>query len=152
MRVLSRDLVCPSCHTVYSSQDGILDLRPVGLRVAVEEGDWEKHWSAASQESNSQRFFSFYRRAVFARTVRHFLDHYFPESGFFLEAGAGTSETSMLVSKHGGKRILAALDLIPAVLNCTHPVMDIRIAGDIFHLPFGAGTIDGCNGPQKLDR
>lgn len=131
-RSLSEAFDCASCGTSHSTGDGIFDLRPADIRGRNDEQDWEKHWSKEFQESSSQRFFSFYRKAIFARTVRHFLDGSFPKSRFFVEAGAGTSETSMLVSKHGGERVLAALDLIPAVWRQSHPVMDVR--GDIFRL------------------
>jgi len=140
---LAPEFSCKACASSYQPNGGVLDLRPPEIRGRAEERDWSKHWSDEFQKSNSQRFFSFYRKAVFARTVRHFLDGYFPQEGVFVEAGAGTSETSMLVSKHDGKRTLVALDLIREVLALSHPVMDVRVAGDIFRLPFQTNSLDG---------
>jgi ubiquinone/menaquinone biosynthesis C-methylase UbiE len=111
--------------------------------VKQEEIDWAKHWGQDKQRSFSQRFFSWYRKAVFARTVHYFTGRYFPTEGVFVEAGCGTAETSMRVDKHGGRRQLVALDLILPVLEHAHPVMDVRTAGDIFRLPFLDSSIDG---------
>lgn len=104
---------------------------------------WSEHWSAGNQSSLAQRFFGVYRRNVFARTVRYFTEKYFPSSGLLLEAGSGTSETSMLMDKRGGGRKLIALDIVLPVVERSHPVMDVRVCGDIFHLPFPNNSIDG---------
>jgi SAM-dependent methyltransferase len=108
-----------------------------------EEIDWTEHWSDEKQHSASQRFFSLYRKAVFARAVAHFVGRYLAQEGLLIEAGSGTSETSMLIDKRGGKRVLAALDLIQPVLERCHPVMDLGICGDIFALPFQDSSVDG---------
>ena len=125
-------------------QASVLDLRPSG-RTAV-QGDqdaWSDHWSDEKQASLVQRFFSWYRKAVFARTVAHFVGRYFPERGVFIEAGCGTSETSIRINKRGGACTLVALDLIIPVLEQCNPVMDVRIGGDIFRLPFADDSVDG---------
>ena len=111
--------------------------------VRPEQLDWLKHWSRENQANVAQRFFSFYRKAVFARTVRHFLSTYFPPSGVFLEAGSGTSETSMRIDKLNGARTLLALDIVLPVLQQCHSIMDMRVCGDIFHLPFREDSLDG---------
>jgi SAM-dependent methyltransferase len=135
-------LLC-SCGVSYPNLDGIFDLRPPVDAQKPEEVDWSKHWSQANQQSLAQQFFSFYRKAVFARTVEHFVGRYFPPAGVFLEAGCGTAETSMRINKNGGARTLVALDLIRPVLEHCHPIMDVRICGDIFHLPFRENGLDG---------
>lgn len=113
------------------------------IEGAESRSAWSDHWSADRQESLSQKFFSFYRKAVFARTVRHFVNNYFPAKGVFIEAGSGTSETSMLIDKCGGSRTLIATDIVHPVLRDCHPVMDVRVCGDIFGLPYADGSIDG---------
>jgi SAM-dependent methyltransferase len=120
----------------------VADLRSPAQRER-DEAAWSQHWSEENQRSTSQRFFSFYRKAVFSRTVRFFIDRYFPSSGVFVEAGSGTSETSLRIDKHGGTRLLVAIDIIPPVLDRCHPIMDVRVCGDIFSLPFRADSIDG---------
>ena len=80
---------------------------------------------------------------MFARTVRHFVDRYLAREGVLVEAGSGTSETSILLAPRRPERTLVALDLIPAVLERCVPIMDVRVAGDIFRLPFTDGSVDG---------
>lgn len=105
--------------------------------------DWSEHWSEGKQKSLSQKFFSFYRQAVFARSVAYFVDRYFSESGVFVEAGCGTAETSMRIDKRRGQRKLVAVDIVQPVLKDCHPVMDERVCGNIFHLPFADDSVDG---------
>jgi SAM-dependent methyltransferase len=104
---------------------------------------WSEHWSNDRQRSIAQRFFSFYRKAVFARTVRYFTGRYFPAQGLFLEAGSGTSETSLRIDKGGNRRKLIAVDIVPSVLKGCHPAMDCRVCGDLFQLPFQDDSVDG---------
>jgi SAM-dependent methyltransferase len=104
---------------------------------------WSDHWSEDNQQSAAQKFFSFYRKAIFARTVQYFVDKYFPEDGVFVEAGSGTSETSMRIDKAGGSRKLTAVDIVHPILMRCHPAMDFRVCSDIFSLPFRDGSVDG---------
>jgi SAM-dependent methyltransferase len=136
-------LECPACHLSFPIVKGVTDLRPPGTRDRAETLDWSEHWSDDKQQSAAQRFFSFYRKAIFARTVAYFAGKYFPPAGVMVEAGSGTSETSQRIDKCGGRRTLVALDLIPSVLERCDPVMDIRICGDIFKLPFCSNSLDG---------
>ena len=113
------------------------------LDGAESQNAWTEHWSDDRQQSISQRFFSFYRKAVFARTVRYFINRYFPTEGIFVEAGSGTAETSMRIDKCGGARKLVATDIVQPVLRQCHPVMDSRVCGDIFTMPYADNSIDG---------
>ncbi len=125
--------------------DGIADLRPArrAQREQPEELAWSQHWSDRHQHSWSQRFFSFYRKVVFARSVRYFLNSYFPRRGVFVETGSGTSETSIRIDKCGGARTLVAVDLVLPVLRKCASIMDVRVCGDIFRLPFRDCSLDG---------
>jgi SAM-dependent methyltransferase len=134
-------LECRQCTAVYALQDGIPDFRVGSSQLAAD--DWTDHWTDARQQTAVQRFFSWYRKAVFSRTVRYYCHRYFPPQGIFLEAGSGTSETSMRLDRLGGKRVFVALDIVPSVLKRCHPVMDVRLAGDIFQLPFSSNSLDG---------
>jgi ubiquinone/menaquinone biosynthesis C-methylase UbiE len=140
----SRDgvLFCRSCDATYPIINGIPDLRP-RVNEKAELVDWSTHWSDDRQRTIAQRFFSFYRKAVFARAVRHFIDRYFPPAGVFVEAGAGTSETSMRLNKRNGSRLLVAVDIVLPVLHRCHPIMDVKVCGDIFHLPFREESVEG---------
>ena len=135
---------CRQCQAAYPVVSGVLDLRPPHCGAASEqmEAAWSQHWSDDKQRSASQRFFSVYRKAIFARTVAHFVNRYLPRGGVLVEAGSGTSETSLRIDKSGG-RTLVAVDLIRPVLERCHPVMDVRVCGDIFQLPFASGSLDG---------
>ncbi len=104
---------------------------------------WSKHWSHQNQQSFVQRCFSVYRKAVTARTVAWYVDRYLPQTGVLLEAGSGTSETSLRINKRGGQRRLIALDIYPPVLQACHPIMDVRLGGDIFRLPFADDSLPG---------
>ncbi|MCS6953517.1 MAG: methyltransferase domain-containing protein [Bryobacterales bacterium] len=134
-------LRCGICASEYPPEDGIVDFRVVASRSGAE--DWTDHWAEGRQSRRIQRFFSWYRKVVFSRAVQHYCDRYFAERGVFLEAGSGTSETSMRLNKFGGSRILVALDIVPSVLKRCHPIMDVRLAGDIFQLPFANSSLDG---------
>ncbi len=135
---------CQSCGTVYPARAGVLDLRPPTREsMQDDEGFWSEHWSDTRQETAVQRFFSWYRKAVFARTVQYFVGRYFVADGVLVEAGSGTAETSMRIDTNGGRRRLVALDLIPAVLSRCHPIMQFRLAGDIFRLPFADNSVHG---------
>jgi SAM-dependent methyltransferase len=136
-------LQCASCGRAYPVIDGIPDLRVSVPRAVSDMEDWSRHWSGEHQQSAAQTFFSFYRKAVFARTVAYFVNRYFPAQGLFVEAGCGTAETSMRIDKHGGARTLVALDIILPVLKHAHPIMDERVCGDIFNLPFQDNSMDG---------
>lgn len=139
----SDGLRCVGCNARVPALDGIFDLRPAETKNKPEFSDWTKHWDPSNQQLFSQRFFSFYRKAVFARSVAWFIRRYFPPAGVFVEAGSGTAETSMRIDKKDGARLLVAADIIPPVLRHCHPIMDVRIGADNFHLPFGDGSIDG---------
>jgi predicted SAM-dependent methyltransferase/uncharacterized protein YbaR (Trm112 family) len=136
-------LDCDSCGKYYRIIDDIPDLRPAAHREKDESIAWSQHWSPANQRSRAQRFFSFYRKVVFARTVQYFLDRHFPPTGVFVEAGSGTSETSMRIDKRDGARCLVATDIVLSVLSRCHPVMDVRVCGDIFCLPFRDASVEG---------
>src|SRR4029077_7048863 len=90
----NHEIECEMCRTSYPIVNGVLDLRPTSVAGRKEESDWTEHWSPEKQNTLPQRFFSFYRKAVFARAVAYFIDRYFPREGMLVEAGSGTSETS----------------------------------------------------------
>ena len=49
----------------------------------------------------------------------------------------------MRIDKRRGARTLVAVDMVLPVLKQCHPVMDVRIGGDILRLPFRSGSLDG---------
>lgn len=137
-----RVLECSSCGVAYPIVDGIVDLR-LPTKRDKDEMMWSEHWSDEQQQRISQQLFSFSRKALFSRTVRFFFNRYFPSNGVFVEAGSGTSETSILIEKHDGARTLVATDIVLPVLKRGHAIMDVRVCGDIFRLPFRESSIDG---------
>jgi ubiquinone/menaquinone biosynthesis C-methylase UbiE len=138
-----KGVACTKCSASFQVRNGILDLRPNRVGQKYEEIQWTKHWASGNQQSTSQRFFSFYRKAVFARPVASFVHRYLPPRGVLLEAGCGTAETSIRIKKENGGRTLVALDLIQPILEHCHPIMDVRVCGDFFSLPFLDNSIDG---------
>lgn len=135
--------LCAACSISYPVKDGILDTRKPSDRKKTESVDWSAHWSEEHQGGLAQKFFGWYRKAVFARTVRHFTDRYFAPSGVFVEAGSGTAETSVRMDTRGGARALVALDIVFPVLTHCDPVMDARVCADNFRLPFQDNSLDG---------
>lgn len=135
--------LCASCSSAYPITEGILDMRAATDREKAEAVDWSRHWGEEHQGGVVQKFFSWYRTAVFARTVAYFTNRYFAPAGVFVEAGSGTAETSVRMDKRGGKRVLVALDIVFPVLKMCDPVMDARVCGDGFHLPFRDDSLDG---------
>lgn len=92
-------LRCESCGDSFPVRGSVLDLRPSGrTSVQGDQDAWSDHWSAETQASFVQRFFSWCRKTVFARTVAGFVGPYFLAQGVFVEAGSGTSETSIRVN------------------------------------------------------
>jgi SAM-dependent methyltransferase len=158
LKIMDR-LACPNCHTqlimqdtafycstcgrVYPITDHVADMRLSIPRTISDLDDWTKHWSSQNQENIAQKFFSFYRKVVFARTVEYFINRYFPAQGVFVEAGCGTAETSVRIDKLSGDRTLVAVDIVMPVVKQAHPVMDVRLCGDIFQLPFLDKSVDG---------
>ncbi len=136
-------LICNCCTNSYSITNGIADLRLNSSHNKKELIEWLEHWSTSNQENLSQRFFSFYRKAVFARTVRHFTNKYFPLNGIFVEAGSGTSETSIRINKRQDARTLVAVDIALPILERCSSIMDVKLCADIFSLPFLDNSIDG---------
>lgn len=135
--------LCAACASAYPITSGILDMRAATDREKAESVDWSSHWGEEHQGGFFQKFFSFYRKAVFARTVAYFTNHYFAPEGVFVEAGAGTAETSVRMDTRGGARVLVALDIVFPVLKMCDPVMDARVCGDNFMLPFRDSSLDG---------
>ncbi len=79
------------------------------------------------------------RRFIAPATARHF-DRVFPDSGVFVEAGSGTSESSRDIPVRD--RVLVALDLSFVVLHRFN-VLPIRVQGDIQRLPLADESVSG---------
>ncbi len=135
--------ICSECSASFGISDEFIDLRPRDSASKPESHDWSEHWSDQKQKWLVQRFFSFYRKAVFSRAVRYYVDTFLAPSGLLLEAGCGTSETSMRIDKGDGERTLVAVDIVPIALTQCHPVMDVKMCADIFQLPFRGCSVDG---------
>lgn len=136
-------IACTGCGARFPMQAGVPTLIPESAGARKDAEDWSAHWAGGNQELLAQRFFSWYRHAVFAPVVAHYFREFFPERGVFLEAGCGTAETSGRIPKHDGARVLVAADLVPEVAARAHPVMDVRLSCDAFQLPFLTGSLDG---------
>jgi SAM-dependent methyltransferase len=141
-------LTCTDCQRTFpifndSTERPIINFLISDNEVQTELQDWSQHWDIEMQNSFSQKFFSIYRKTVFSRTVAYFFNRYFPKTGVFAEAGSGTSETSIYINKNHGERVLVAVDIVLPVLEKNHIVMDTRIGGDIFKMPFHNESLDG---------
>lgn len=75
--------------------------------------------------------------------MKYYTDRYFPNKGFFLECGSGTSESSSKIGKL--ERNLIALDISQEPLKIAKKIkiIDSCVCGDIFNLPFSNESIEG---------
>jgi SAM-dependent methyltransferase len=133
-------LLCDSCGRSFGISTGILDLRLDGERPDQVQA-WTDHWTPT--RGLLERLLSFYRMRVCARLVRTGFSRYMPQRGVFVEAGSGTAETSSLIEKRSGDRVLVAQDFVPDVLRMSHPVIDVCVSADIFAMPFMDSSLDG---------
>ncbi len=107
------------------------------------ETDREQQWAEYFDREGKtafQKLLSFHRRVFVSRAVRFWFNRYFPPSGTFIEAGAGTSQSSGRVDQF--QRNLIAVDICRAVLE-KHNVLPNKVHADIMNLPFETGSIDG---------
>ena len=100
---------------------------------------WEKYFTRENR-SFFQNLLSFHRKIFISRAVKFYTDKYFHRQGFFVEAGAGTSQSSSRIRKLGRK--LIALDLNHYVL-ARHNILAHKVQGDILSLPFKSKSLDG---------
>ena len=101
--------------------------------------DWDQYFQRENQ-SVFQRLISVYRHHVISPAMRYYAETYFPAQGIFLEAGAGTSQSSARISSR--ERQLVALDLNHYVL-ARHNVLPAKIQGDIVCLPVQSSSLAG---------
>ncbi len=103
---------------------------------------WDMHWSK-NKDSLFGKLGSAYRKNVMAGALSYYFERYFPKKGFFVEAGSGTSQTSVRIIKH--QRKLVAVDISRHALKeaAKVPQIDEVVQADIFNLPFKNESIDG---------
>jgi len=100
---------------------------------------WKDYYSK-EERTLFGRLIQLFRHAIVSRSLRYWFDRVFPESGLFVEAGAGTSQASGRVRLHN--RTLIALDAVDIVIHKLN-VLDLRVQGDIAYLPFGDRSLTG---------
>ena len=101
--------------------------------------EWDEYFTSEDR-GLFQRLLMFHRRRFVAPATAHHFDRVFPDSGVFLEAGAGTSESSGKIS--GRDRQLLAFDISYVVLHRFN-VLPVHVQGDIRALPFSDGSVAG---------
>ncbi len=108
------------------------------------EREWDAHWHAEQQHTGLRdAIATFVRKTIFAPTVDHFVNRYFPATGTFVEAGCGSGQASSGIRK--GQRHLVALDISVQALTCARAVAvyDHCLKADIERLPFRRASIGG---------
>ncbi|NJL44251.1 MAG: methyltransferase domain-containing protein [Nitrosarchaeum sp.] len=111
---------------------------------ANEAKTWDLHWKhLRSGRSVFGKLCSIHRILFRARAVRKYLDKTFPDAGLFVEAGSGSSQTSVLIPKR--RREIIAVDISAEALKEAKkiPVLDRFVRADIRKLPFTRNSIDG---------
>ncbi len=107
--------------------------------ASVVEREWEAYFSNEGK-TIFQQALMFHRRVFISRAVQYWFGRYFPEHGVFIEAGAGTSESSGRIISKG--RCLIAVDISSFVL-CAWNILNLKVQADIVRLPIAVGKVDG---------
>lgn len=107
-----------------------------------EEQEWDEHWEKVGK-GGFGRFLTFYRISILSYSVRMYAEKYFPRNGRFVEAGSGTSQTSVMLKKH--KREYIAVDISEKALAEAKKISQISktVKADINDMPFSNDSIDG---------
>ncbi len=109
-----------------------------------EKKEWDRYWQTASEKKSFLGdVFTAYRKQILARGLSHYVEKYFPKKGIFVEAGSGSSQTSVRLKKH--KRKFIAVDISSEALSEAkkNPLISKTIRADIRKLPFPDSSIDG---------
>ena len=107
-----------------------------------EEGstrEWDEYFTS-EKRGVFQRLLMVYRRRVIAPATAYHFERVFPPRGVFVEAGAGTSESSRDIA--AGDRVLVGLDLSYVVLHRFN-ILPLRLQGDIRNLPVLDDSVSG---------
>jgi ubiquinone/menaquinone biosynthesis C-methylase UbiE len=106
------------------------------------QAPWESHWNDL-RTSAFGKFSELYRKSVRSKSVRYYINRYFPDNGIFVECGSGTSQTSVSIEKRD--RTLIAIDISKGALQKAKDVktIDALVNADIFSLPFRKNSVDG---------
>jgi SAM-dependent methyltransferase len=107
--------------------------------MARASSEWDEYFGA-QERGFFQGLLMFHRRHFIAPSTAHHFDRVFPGNGVFLEAGAGTSESSRKIARRD--RVLMALDLSYLVLQRFN-VLPVRIQSDIRCLPLHDESVSG---------
>lgn len=112
-------------------------------KITKEKDSWNEYWHSHFKSKKGQKLIHFIRTKLIAKSVRHFVEMYFKDTGNFVEMGSGSSQTSVLIRKKS--RLLYCLDFAfePLVHARLIPVIDGGIQSDLFHLPFRNDSVDG---------
>ena len=106
------------------------------------EQEWEKYW-LTHEKSLFGKVSSFYRKNILSHYVKKVLDLYFLQSGYYVDCGSGSSESSMRLN--ASEKNYIAFDVSGnAVSRAIERFENIEgIVGDVFHLPFKDKSISG---------
>ena len=105
---------------------------------------WDEHWEKLLEKPNVFGYIlSIVRYSVLSNYLRYLTNKHFHKKGIYLEAGAGTSQSSFGLSKFC--RHYIALDYSIVALDAARKikVIDTFIAGDIYSLPFADNSLNG---------
>ncbi|MDP2750791.1 MAG: class I SAM-dependent methyltransferase, partial [Nanoarchaeota archaeon] len=105
---------------------------------------WNAHWiSLKKRRSFIGNFLELFRKQIISRAVSFYFDKYFGKEGTFIEAGSGSSQTSLRIKKL--KRKIIAVDISEEALKEAKKVkiVDETKLADIRKMPFKKNSIDG---------
>ena len=135
-------LRCSGCRAEFSMDRERRIYRLVSAKqsdfVAKIDADWTRHWEKSNSAFHAVTVLI--RRYLTAPLVIGGLKDLARGSGMtFLEAGAGTSETSVLVDL--SRHISISMDISEAVLR-RNVNPQVKLQGDLFNPPLKDGSVD----------
>jgi len=108
-----------------------------------DKNTWNEHWISI-KNSPFEKILTFIRFNIIAKELSNIIEDYFPQEGFFIDAGSGTSQTAIKIKKKNRK--LIALDISHPILEYAkkqNTKIDSFINSDILKLPFKNSSIHG---------
>jgi ubiquinone/menaquinone biosynthesis C-methylase UbiE len=104
--------------------------------------EWDIYWKDATNLYSMICVFC--RKTFIASSLSRVINQYFPSSGYFIDAGSGSSESCIKIDKSYGRKIIA-LDYSYNALKKGKKIKSINnfVNADLFSLPFKNDSIDG---------
>jgi SAM-dependent methyltransferase len=104
---------------------------------------WSAHWSRLDNVAHARSSVLSFGRSIIARSVAALTERHFGPRGVYLHAGSGTAESDVRIPQHE-RRFIAFDFVFEAAATARRQRPTYRaVVGDLRHLPFRDGSVDG---------